>query len=133
MNIPDAIKDKKILIIDDVPSMVSIMKAFLKDVGFFRLATANEGKDAIKKMNRTQFDLVICDWNMPGMSGLEVLKTIKADEALGSPAFMMVTASAEMDMVKEAVANGIDGYIVKPYQSIVLYEKIIAIFKQANT
>jgi len=129
MNIPDAIKDKKILIIDDVPSMVSIMKAFLKDVGFFRLATANNGKEAIKKMNRTQFDLVICDWNMPGMSGLEVLKAIKADEALGVPAFMMVTASAEMDMVKEAVASGIDGYIVKPYQPVVLYEKIIALFK----
>lgn len=132
MNISDAIKNKKILIVDDVPSMLSIMKAFLKDVGFFRLATANDGKEAIGKMTRTQFDLVICDWNMPGMSGLEILKTIKTDDSLGSPAFMMVTASSEMDKVKEAVANGIDEYIVKPYQANLLYEKIISIFNKCK-
>jgi len=129
MNIPKEIKDKKILIIDDVPSMVSIMKAFLKDVGFFRLASASNGKDAVSKMNRTQFDLVICDWNMPGMSGLDILKLIKNDDKLGSPAFMMVTASSEMSKVKEAVENGIDDYIVKPYQANLLYEKIISIYK----
>ncbi len=129
MNIPKDIKEKKILIIDDVPSMVGIMKAFLKDVGFFRLASASNGKEAVTKLNRTQFDLVICDWNMPGMSGLDILKLIKNDDKLGSPAFMMVTASSEMSKVKEAVENGIDEYIVKPYQANVLYEKIISIYK----
>ncbi len=128
MNIPDPIKDKKILIVDDVPSMISIMKTFLKDVGFFRLATAMSGKDALKKMERTQFDLIICDWNMPGMTGLEVLKTIKSDDTLQSTAFMMVTATAELDKVRQAIAFGIDGYIVKPYKANTLYEKIIAIF-----
>jgi len=130
MNISESIKNKKILIVDDVPSMVSIMKAFLKDVGFIRLATANGGTEALKKMDRTKFDLVICDWNMPGLSGLEILKTIKADESFQSTAFMMVTASSEMEKVKEAVENGIDGYIVKPFQANVLYEKIISIFEQ---
>ena len=127
MNIPDPIKDKKILIVDDVSSMISIMKAFLKDVGFFRLATASNGKEALQKMKRTKFDLIICDWNMPGLTGLDILKAMKADEALKSTAFMMVTATAELDKVKEAVANGIDGYIVKPYKANVLYEKIITI------
>ena len=129
MNISDEIKSKKILIVDDVPSMVSIMKAFLKDVGFFHLASANGGKEAFQKMERTQFDIVICDWNMPGMSGLEILKTIKTNEKYKSTAFMMVTASSEMDKVKEAVENGIDGYIVKPFQANVLYEKVISILE----
>ena len=129
MKIPDPIKDKKILIVDDVSSMISIMKAFLKDVGFFRLATATGGKEALAKMKRTKFDLIICDWNMPGMTGLEILKTIKSDETLKSTAFMMVTASSETEKVTEAVANGIDDYIVKPFQANVLYEKIIAILK----
>lgn len=129
ISISDEIKNKKILIVDDVPSMVSIMKAFLKDVGFFRLATANGGKEALKKMGQTQFDLVICDWNMPGLSGLEILKTMKASEKLQSSAFMMVTASSEVEKVKEAVENGIDGFIVKPFQANVLYEKIISILE----
>lgn len=129
MNIPDSVKNKKILIVDDIPSMRSIMKAFLKDVGFFRLATANDGKEALEKINRTQFDLVICDWNMPGLTGLDILNTIKADDDLKSTFFMMVTASSEMEKVKQAIASGIDGYIIKPFQANVLYEKIISIFE----
>jgi len=129
MVIPDSIKDKKILIVDDVPSMLSIMKAFLKDVGFFHLATANGGKEALTKIQRIQFDLIICDWNMPGMSGIDILKVIKADDTLQSTAFMMVTATSELEKVKEAVASGIDGYIVKPFQANTLYEKIITICK----
>ena len=129
MNIPDYVKNKKILIVDDVPSMRAIVKAFLRDVGIFRLATANDGQDALQKINRTQFDLIICDWNMPGMSGIDILNTLRADDKLKSTNFMMVTASSDTEKVKQAIASGIDGYIVKPFQANVLYEKIISIFE----
>ena len=105
------------------------MRAFLKDAGFFRLATANDGKEALQKIHRTQFDLVICDWNMPGLTGLDILKAVRDDEALKSTLFMMVTATAETEKVKTAIENGINSYIVKPFQANVLYEKVIEIFQ----
>ncbi len=130
MDIPDEFKKKKILIVDDVQTMISVIRGFLEHAGFHNLTTAKNGKEALEKLNNKPFDLILCDWSMPELSGLEVLKEIKSNESLQSTGFVMLTGDSEMDHVKEAVENGIDGYIVKPVSPKVLFENVVSVLEK---
>ena len=125
----DVNKNLKILIVDDFATMRKVIRNLLKQGGFENVAEAEDGAVALKVLKSQPFDFVISDWNMPNMSGLELLKAVRADEELKGLPFLMVTAEALKDNVVAAVKAGVSNYIVKPFTAEVLNEKIEKIVK----
>jgi len=114
----------KILVVDDFPTMRRIMKNLLKEINYLNVAEAEDGAAALAKLKAEKFDFVISDWNMPNMSGLDLLKSVRADGDLKGMPFLMVTAEAEKDNVIVAIQAGVSNYIVKPFTAVTLKEKI---------
>jgi two-component system, chemotaxis family, chemotaxis protein CheY len=125
----DVNKNLKILIVDDFATMRKVIRNLLKQGGFENVAEAEDGAAALKLLKSQPVDFVISDWNMPNMSGLELLKAVRADEELKELPFLMVTAEALKDNVVAAVKAGVSNYIVKPFTAEVLNEKIEKIVK----
>lgn len=129
-------QNSKILIIDDSPSIRKIIEKILKDMGIKNLTTANDGAPALKILKNTTeiaqkpFDLVISDWHMDKMSGLELLKSIRGDENLKQVPFLMVTSSTEQTEIIIAIQAGVTDYIVKPFNAAVIQEKIFKILNK---
>ena len=117
---------KKVIVVDDTSMMRQIIKNNLKQLGFEQsnLVDAADGEQALKKINEDTFDLVIADWNMPRMTGINLLKAIRADGALKELPFLMVTVEADKEKIMEAVQAGVNQYIVKPFNATQLEEKI---------
>ncbi|MEW5948057.1 MAG: chemotaxis response regulator CheY [Thermodesulfobacteriota bacterium] len=122
-------KNMRILVVDDFNTMRRIVKNILKQLGFENVGEAENGQEALEVLKKEKFDFIITDWNMPVMTGLDLLKAIKADAALKDLPVMMVTAEAQQQNIVEAVKNGASNYIVKPFTAEVLEEKINKIFK----
>ena len=118
----------KILVVDDFSTMRRIVKNLLKDIGFTNFDEAEDGNVAMAKLKSDKFDFIISDWNMPGMTGIELLKAVRADEDLKGIPFLMVTAEKTQVNVVEALQAGVSNYVVKPFTSAVLKEKIDKIF-----
>ena len=114
----------KVLVVDDFPTMRRIVKNLLKQLGFENIDEAENGEDALRKLKSGEYGLVVSDWNMPVMEGLELLKHIRNDPQLKDIPFLMVTAEAEKEKVIEAIKAGVDNYIVKPFTGEVLKEKL---------
>ncbi len=114
----------KILLVDDFPTMRRILRSLLKEAGFTDVEEAENGVMALEKMKTTRFDLVITDWNMPEMTGIELLKKMREDDTLKDIPVLMVTAEATKECVIEAVEAGVSNYIVKPFTASALKEKI---------
>ncbi len=121
-------KKMKILIVDDFATMRRIIKNILRQLGYTNILEADDGSTALNILRKEKVDLVITDWNMPKMSGLELLKAIRADERLKDIPVMMVTAEALKENIIEAVKAGVNQYIVKPFTAQTLQEKINKIF-----
>ncbi|MCH7500153.1 MAG: response regulator [Nitrospinae bacterium] len=121
---------KKAIVVDDSSVMRQIIKNNLKQLGFEQsnLVDAEDGEQAMKKLNEDTIDLVIADWNMPRMTGIDLLRAIRADGALKELPFMMVTSEADKEKIMEAVQAGVNQYIVKPFNATQLEEKIKEIF-----
>ncbi len=121
---------KKAIVVDDSSVMRQIIKNNLKQLGFEQsnLVDAEDGEQAMKKLNEDTIDLVIADWNMPKMTGIDLLKAIRADGALKELPFLMVTSEADKEKIMEAVQAGVNQYIVKPFNATQLEEKIKEIF-----
>jgi two-component system chemotaxis response regulator CheY len=122
-------KNMRILVVDDFNTMRRIVKNILKQLGFENVGEAENGREALEVLKKEKFDFVITDWNMPVMTGLDLLKAIKADAALKDLPVMMVTAEAQQQNIVEAVKTGASNYIVKPFTAEVLEEKISKIFR----
>jgi len=120
----------RILVVDDFASMRKIIKGLLKQIGFQNIEEADDGSTALEKLKIGEFDLVICDWNMPKVPGIEVLKAVRNDPRLKHLPFLMVTAEAKKDNVMEAVKAGVNQYIVKPFTAETLKKKIEKIFDE---
>jgi two-component system, chemotaxis family, chemotaxis protein CheY len=120
-------KHIKILVVDDFATMRKVIRNLLKQVGYENIIEADDGINALKILKSQKIDLVISDWNMPNMTGLELLKAVRSDEDLKSTPFLMVTAEALQDNVIAAVKAGVSNYIVKPFTAEVLNEKITKI------
>lgn len=120
----------KILVVDDFSTMRRIIKNLLRDLGFNNTQEADDGNTALPLLKNGDFDFVITDWNMPGMSGLELLKAIRSDEKLKSLPVLMVTAEAKRDQIIEAAQSGVNGYIIKPFTAATLKEKTEKIFER---
>ncbi|RZD16244.1 MAG: response regulator [Candidatus Acididesulfobacter guangdongensis] len=118
----------KILVVDDFSTMRRIIKNILKQIGFSDIDEAENGQVALSKLNDNSYDLVVSDWNMPEMTGIELLKAVRATDGIKDIPFLMVTAEAKKENVVEAVKAGVNNYIVKPFTAEVLQEKIEKIF-----
>jgi two-component system chemotaxis response regulator CheY len=123
-------KNMKILIVDDFSTMRRIMKNVLKQLNFVNIIEADDGSTALEALQREKIDLVVSDWNMPKMTGLELIKVIRCDDALKHIPFLMVTAEAQQENIIEAVKSGVSNYIVKPFTAETLSQKINQIFNK---
>src|SRR3989337_999705 len=118
----------KVLVVDDFSTMRRILKNILKQIGYSDIEEAEDGNSALARLRQGGFGLVVSDWNMPNMTGLDLLKAIRADNALNNMPVLMVTAEAKKENVMDAIKAGVNNYVVKPFTADILKEKIEKIF-----
>ena len=123
-------KNMRILIVDDFSTMRRIVKNLLNDLGYSNTAEADDGTTALTALRAAPFDFVVTDWNMPGMTGIDLLRAIRADDKLKTLPVLMVTAEAKREQIIEAAQNGVNGYIIKPFTAQTLEEKLGKIFER---
>ena len=123
-------KNLKFLVVDDFSTMRRIVRNLLKELGFTNVDEAEDGVIALQKLKNGSYDFVITDWNMPNMTGLDLLKNIRADGELKALPVLMITAEAKKENIIEAAQSGASGYIVKPFTAAVLEEKLNKIFER---
>jgi len=125
-------KNMKILIVDDFSTMRRIIKNLLRDLGFTNTEEADDGTTALPMLQTGKFDLLVTDWNMPGMQGIDLLRAVRADEKLANLPVLMVTAEQKREQIIEAAKAGVNGYIVKPFTAQTLKEKLEKIFERVG-
>ena len=117
----------KILVVDDFATMRKIIRNQLVELGFENITDAEDGTKALTILKKQEFDLVITDWNMPNMAGIDLLKKIRSSTTLCDLPVLMVTAEAKKDQILDAAKAGVNGYIIKPFKPITLKEKLVSI------
>ena len=117
----------KILVVDDYATMRRIVRNLLSQIGHLDVEEAGDGIVALQKLRETQFGLVISDWNMEPMTGLQLLKEVRADNKLNATPFIMVTAESKTENVVAAKQAGVNNYIVKPFNADTLKQKIASV------
>jgi two-component system chemotaxis response regulator CheY len=120
----------KVLIVDDFATMRKIVRNILKQIGFEDISEAEDGTAALRVLKDEAVGLVITDWNMPNMSGLDLLREIRKNPQTAKLPVLMVTAEGLKENVIEAVKAGVNNYVVKPFTAEVIQEKIETIFKK---
>jgi two-component system chemotaxis response regulator CheY len=123
----------KILVVDDFSTMRRIIKNLLRDLGFTNADEADDGQTALPMLKTGKYHFLVTDWNMPGMSGIDLLRAVRADDALKTLPVLMVTAEAKRDQIVAAAQAGVNGYVVKPFTAAVLKEKIEKIFERIDS
>lgn len=123
-------KNMKFLVVDDFSTMRRIVRNLLKELGFTNVDEAEDGVVALNKLQNGDFEFVVSDWNMPNMTGIELLKHIRADAKLKGLPVLMVTAEAKKENIIEAAQAGASGYVVKPFTAATLEEKLNKIFEK---
>jgi len=121
-----------VLIVDDYNTMVRIIRNLLKQLGFVHIDDANDGAEALAKMQQRSYGLVISDWNMEPMTGYALLQHVRSDPVLATTPFIMVTAESKTENVIAAKKAGVSNYIVKPFNAQTLKSKIDAVFSDAE-
>jgi two-component system chemotaxis response regulator CheY len=121
-------KSMKVLVVDDYKTMVRLIQNLLKELGFTNLDEASDGQEALAKLKRDTYGLVISDWNMEPMTGYELLQAVRADEDLKSLPFILVTAESKIENVVMAKKAGVNNYIVKPFNAATLKQKMVGVF-----
>lgn len=121
-----------ILIVDDFSSMRRIIKNLLRDLGFNHTSEADNGLSALPMLQQGHFDFLITDWAMPQMTGIDLLKAVRADQRLKPLPVLMLTSEATRDQIVEAAEAGVNGYIVKPFTARTLKENIERIFELSD-
>lgn len=123
-------KNMKFLVVDDFSTMRRIVRNLLKELGYTNVDEAEDGVAALQKLEGGNFQFVVTDWNMPNMTGIELLKTIRAHAGLKHMPVLMITAEAKKENIIEAAQSGASGYIVKPFTAATLEEKLGKIFEK---
>ncbi|MFH1488389.1 MAG: chemotaxis response regulator CheY [Pseudomonadota bacterium] len=118
----------KVLVVDDFATMRRILKGVLKQIGFNNIVEAEDGSLALKELKKEEFGLIVSDWNMPNMTGLDLLKAVRGDDTLKGIPFIMVTAEGQRENVVEAVKAGVSNYIVKPFTPETFGERLAKVF-----
>jgi two-component system chemotaxis response regulator CheY len=114
----------KFLVVDDFSTMRRIVKNLLHDLGYPNVTEADDGKTALPMLQAGGFDFLISDWNMPGMSGLDLIKAVRSDAKLAKMPVLMLTAEAKREQIIEAAQAGVNGYVIKPFTAETLKEKL---------
>ena len=122
----------KILVVDDFSTMRRIVRNLLVELGFTNtlIQEADDGENAMTMLRSQPFDLVVTDWNMPNMTGIDLLRAIRAEASLKGLPVLMVTAENNRDQIIAAAQAGVNGYIVKPFTALTLQEKLTKIFER---
>lgn len=120
----------KVLVVDDFATMRKIIRNVLKQIGFEDIVEAEDGSAAMQVLKREKVGLVVTDWNMPNMSGLDLVRAIRKSPLCAEVPVLMVTAEGLKENVLEAVKSGVSNYVVKPFTAEVMQEKIENIFKK---
>ena len=123
-------KDMKILVVDDFSTMRRIIKNLLRDLGMTNVVEADDGQTALPILKQGGIEFLVTDWNMPGMTGIDLLKEVRSDPNLAHMPVLMVTAEAKKEQIIAAAQAGVNGYVVKPFTAVVLKEKIDKIFER---
>lgn len=123
-------KEMTILIVDDYKTMLRIVRNLLRQLGFNNVEEAADGSEALEKLRETKVGLVISDWNMEPMTGLQLLKEVRSDDSLRSTPFIMITAESKTENVIAAKEAGVNNYIVKPFNAETLRSKMSAVIGQ---
>jgi two-component system chemotaxis response regulator CheY len=123
-------KNLKFLVVDDFSTMRRIVRNLLKELGYTNVDEAEDGVAALSKLRGGNFQFIISDWNMPNMTGIDLLKNVRADAALKHLPLLMITAEAKKENIIEAAQSGASGYIVKPFTAATLEEKMNKIFEK---
>jgi two-component system chemotaxis response regulator CheY len=121
-------KKMRILVVDDFSTMRKIIKNILRQLGLENIVEADDGTTAWDVLNKDNIDFIVSDWNMPQMTGIELLRKVRASEEYADLPFLMVTAEAQQENIIEAVQAKVSNYIVKPFTPETLQQKIDKIF-----
>ncbi len=122
--------DTPILVVDDSSSMRTAVRQILKEAGYSNVVLAQDGAEGLKFLKASaapggkKVGLILCDWAMPNMSGIELLQAVRADCKLRSTPFIMVTSEKRSECIMEAVQKGTNDFVVKPFPSTLLIEKV---------
>jgi two-component system chemotaxis response regulator CheY len=122
----------RVLVVDDFPTMRRIVKTLLRQLGYTNVIEAEDGQAGLAKLRNEKIDLVLLDWNMPKMTGLELLKAIRADDALHHIPVVMITAEGRKEDVLEAVKAGVNNFVVKPFTAETLEEKLAKVIEKKS-
>lgn len=125
-------KNINILVVDDFSTMIRIVTNLLKELGFTNIDDANDGSKAWPMIQSGKYDFIVSDWNMPEMTGIELLRRVRAHEDFSDMPFMLITAEQKRSQILDAAQAGVDGYIVKPFTAAILKEKIDKIDERKN-
>ena len=120
--------DMDVLVVDDAATMRRIVKGLLRELGIKNMREAENGSMALDELHKKKADLVVSDWNMPVMNGIELLRAIRQDQGLKTTPVLMVTAEAKKENIVEALQAGVNNYIVKPFNAKTVEEKLNKIF-----
>lgn len=123
-------KDIKILVVDDFSTMRRIIKNLLKELGLTNVVEADDGSTALPILKAGGIEFLVTDWNMPNMTGIELLQHVRSDPNLADIPVLMVTAEAKREQIITAAQAGVNGYVVKPFTAVTLKEKIDKIFER---
>lgn len=115
-----------ILVVEDVTEMREMILRLLRAMGYGPLFSARTGEDAAALLNDQRFHLVLCDWNMPGMTGLELLQALRQKDGGGRTPFIMITGENHRERIESAIAAGVTDYLLKPFTAVTLESKIDA-------
>jgi two-component system chemotaxis response regulator CheY len=118
----------KIIIADDFPEVTRVIRNILKKIGFTNIREADGGKAVLRALKKEKYDLILCDWNMPDIPGIDVLKKIRSDDELKDIPFIMVTAETEKEKILAAIKAGVSNYIVKPFNAETINETLKKVF-----
>lgn len=124
MSEPFAVDGLNFLIVDDSTSMRKIIIRAIKPMGKVVFHEAHSGKNALTVLKEQPVDFIVCDWNMPGMTGIELLRALRADDKYKALPFLMVSAESKTENIMEAIQNGVNNYLPKPFNPDVLRKKI---------
>ena len=120
----------KILVVDDFSTMRRIIKNLLRDLGLTNVVEADDGLTALPILKEGGIEFLVTDWNMPGMTGIDLLKEVRADPNLAHIPVLMVTAEAKKEQIVAAAQAGVNGYVVKPFTAATLKEKLDKVFER---
>ena len=120
----------RVLVVDDFSTMRRIVRNILRQLGMNNVVEADDGTSAWDVLNKDKIEFIISDWNMPKMTGLELLKAVRADDALKDIPFLMVTAESQQENIIEAVKAGVSNYFVKPFTAETQSQKIEQVFNK---